>query len=81
MLPRNKLRGSAVLDFLRDLPPYLIGLEACVTGHFRAREISALGHEVRLIPPFNVRPYVKRLHRSGPSHMTKSSLVLKAAVF
>jgi transposase len=49
-----------VLDFLRDLPPCLIGLEACATAHFWGREIGALGHEVRLIPPVYVKPYVKR---------------------
>jgi transposase len=57
---RRKLRRSAVLDFLRDLPPCLIGLEACATAHFWGREISALGHEVRLIPPAYVKPYVRR---------------------
>ena len=57
---RKKLRRGAVLDFLRDLPVCLIGLEACATAHFWAREIGALGHEVRLIPPAYVKPYVKR---------------------
>ena len=57
---RKKLRRSAVLDFLRDLPPCLIGLEACATAHFWARSNGALGHEVRLIPPAYVKPYVKR---------------------
>jgi transposase len=57
---RKKLRRSGVLDFLRDLPPCLIGLEACATAHFWAREIGALGHEVRMIPPAYVKPYVKR---------------------
>ena len=57
---RKKLRRGGVLDFLRALPLCLIGLEACATAHFWAREIVALGHEVRLIPPAYVKPYVKR---------------------
>ena len=57
---RKKLRRSAVLHFLRDLPPCLIGLEACATSHFWGREIGALGHDVRLMPPVYVKPYVKR---------------------
>ena len=57
---RKKLRRSAVLDFLRGLPPCLIGLEACAGSHHWAREIATLGHEVRLIPPAHVKPYVKR---------------------
>lgn len=57
---RKKLRRAAVLDFLRDLPPCLIGMEACASSHHWARQIAALGHEVRLIPPAYVKPYVKR---------------------
>ena len=57
---KKKLRRRVVLDFLRDLPPCLIGMEACATSHHWAREVSALGHEVRLIPPAYVKPYVKR---------------------
>ena len=57
---RKKLRRGAVLDFLRDLPACLIGLEACATAHFWTREIGALGHEVKMIPPAYVKPYVKR---------------------
>jgi transposase len=57
---KKKLRRSAVLDFLRDLPPCLIGIEACATAHYWAREIGALGHEVRMMPPAYVKPYVKR---------------------
>jgi len=57
---RKKLRRRGVLDFLRDLPPCRIGLEACASSHFWAREIGSLGHEVRLIPPAYVKPYVRR---------------------
>ena len=55
-----KLRRGAVLDFLGKLDPCLIGMEACATSHYWAREIAALGHDVRLIPPAYVKPYVKR---------------------
>lgn len=57
---QKKLRRGAVLDFLGKLEPCLIGMEACATSHYWAREIAALGHEVRLIPPAYVTPYVKR---------------------
>ena len=57
---RKKLRRPAILTFLRDLPPCLIGMEACATAHFWAREIGALGHDVRMIPPAYVKPYVRR---------------------
>ncbi len=57
---RRRLGRSEVLDFFRVLPPCLIGIEACGTAHHWAREIRALGHEVRLIPAAYVKPYVKR---------------------
>lgn len=55
-----KLRRAQVLDYFRALPPCLVGLEACATAHYWARELSALGHTVRLMPPAYVKPYVKR---------------------
>jgi len=57
---RKQLRRRQVLPFFRKLAPCLVGLEACATAHHWAREIAALGHEVRLMPPRYVKPYVKR---------------------
>lgn len=57
---QKKLRRGAVLDCLAKLDHCLIGIEACATSHHWAREIAALGHNVRLIPPAYVKPYVKR---------------------
>ena len=54
------LRRAQVLTFFESLEPCLVGIEACGTSHHWAREISKLGHEVRLIPPVYVKPYVKR---------------------
>lgn len=57
---KKKLRRNAVIEFLQGLPRCLVGMEACATAHYWAREIVALGHDVRLIPPAYVKPYVKR---------------------
>ena len=57
---RRKLRRRQVLAFFGRLPPCLVGLEACATSHYWARELSKLGHEVRMMPPRYVKPYVKR---------------------
>jgi transposase len=57
---RRQLRRAAVLTFFAGLPPCLVGMEACGSSHFWARQIRALGHEVRLLPPAHVKPYVKR---------------------
>ena len=56
----KKVRRSAFLGTLEKLPPCLIGMEACATSHYWGREIRALGHDVRLIPPTYVKPYVRR---------------------
>ncbi|MBS4073034.1 MAG: IS110 family transposase [Algoriphagus sp.] len=55
-----KLRRAQVLDYFQALPPCFVGLEACATAHYWARELSAVGHTVRLMPPAYVKPYVKR---------------------
>lgn len=57
---KKKLRRSEVKPFFEGIPPCLIGLEACATSHFWARELSALGHEVRLMPPAYVKAYLRR---------------------
>jgi transposase len=57
---RRQLRRGQVLTFFRKQPACLVGMEACATAHHWAREIAALGHEVRLMPPRYVKPYVKR---------------------
>jgi transposase len=57
---RQKLMRDQVVAFFEKLPPTLIGLEACGAAHYWARILRGLGHEVRLIPPQYVKPYVKR---------------------
>ena len=57
---RRKLGRGEVLRFFEAQPKALVGIEACGTGHHWAREIAALGHEVRLLPPTYVKAYVKR---------------------
>lgn len=56
---RRQLRRQQVLDFFRKLPPCLVGMEACSSAHYWARELGKLGHTVKLIAPQFVKPYVK----------------------
>ena len=57
---RRQLRRARVLPFFKKHPPSLVGMEACATAHHWARQLIALGHEVKLMPPHYVKPYVKR---------------------
>src|SRR5256886_10781132 len=57
---RRRLRRNQVLAFFRRLPRCVVGLEACATAHYWARELAALGHEVRLMPAQYVKAYIKR---------------------
>src|SRR5437660_8421802 len=55
---RRRLKRRYVLTFFQKLPSCLIGMEACASSHHWSRELQALGHTVRLMPPAYVKPYV-----------------------
>jgi transposase len=57
---RRQLKRRYVLAFFQKLPPCLIGIEACASAHHWSRELQAMGHSVKLMPPAYVKPYVKR---------------------
>ena len=57
---RRQLKRRYVLAFFQKLPPCLVGIEACASSHHWSRELKTLGHNVRLMPPAYVKPYVKR---------------------
>ena len=57
---RRRLRRGQMITFFAGLAPCLVGMEACATAHFWARELTALGHDVRLMPAQYVKAYVKR---------------------
>ena len=57
---RRQLKRQHLVTFFQKLPPCLVGIEACASSHHWSRELQALGHKVRLMPPAYVKPYVKR---------------------
>lgn len=57
---RRQLKRRQVIAFFQKMPPCLVGIEACASSHYWSRELQAIGHTVRLMPPAYVRPYVKR---------------------
>lgn len=57
---RQRLTRDRMLKFFAKLPPCLVGIEACATSHYWARELVLLGHDVKLMPAQYVKPYVKR---------------------
>ena len=60
-----RVKRRYVLAFFQKLPPCLVGIEACASSHHWSRELQALGHTVRLMPPAYVKPYVKRHKNDG----------------
>jgi len=62
---RRKLRRKEMLAHFARLPPTVIGMEACGAAHYWARELQKLGHEVKLIAPQHVKPYIKRNKNDG----------------
>jgi transposase len=56
----RKVSRQAMRKFFSEIDPCLIGMEACASSHYWARELLAMGHDVRLIPPIYVKPYLKR---------------------
>src|SRR6202162_3532758 len=57
---RKRVSRAKVLEFFANLPPCLVGIEACPTAHYWSRELQGLGHTVRLMPPSYVKAYLKR---------------------
>jgi transposase len=57
---RKRIGRAKLLDFFADLPPCLVGIEACPSAHHWGRELAGLGHTVRLMPPSYVKAYLKR---------------------
>jgi len=71
---RKKLSRPKVLDFFASQPRCLVALEACGGAHHWGREIAGLGHEVKLIAPNYVRPFLKRQKNDSPQRLISTAL-------
>src|SRR4051794_22828155 len=63
---RQRLRRGEIISFFSSISRWLVGMEACASAHHWAREIQRLGHNVRLMPPAYIKPYVRRGAKSTP---------------
>jgi len=75
---RRQLKRRHVLAFSQKQAPCLVGIEACATSHHWSRELKALGHTVRLMPPAWVKPYVKRQKNDAADAETICEAVTRA---
>jgi transposase len=71
---RQQLRRSRVIGFFRKLSPCLVGIEACASSHHWSRQLQALGHTVRLMPPAYVKPYLKRQKNDAAEAVQRPSM-------
>ncbi len=59
LVKKKKLKRAQLLAYFAQLPPCLVGMEACASAHYWARSLRALGHQVKLLPPQHVKPYIR----------------------
>ncbi|MEO5325197.1 IS110 family transposase [Mesorhizobium sp. CC13] len=77
---QKKLRREEVLSFFAKLPPCVVGMEACASSHYWAREIRALGHDTKMIPASYVKPYVARQKNDAADAAAICEAVTRPAV-
>jgi transposase len=78
---RWRLWRSGVIAYFGSLEPCLIGMEACATAHYWARELTALGHTVKLMPPAYVKAYVKRNKNDAADAETICEAVTRPSIW
>src|SRR5271166_3823724 len=81
---RKQLKRARVIPFFMKLPPCIVGIEACASSHYWARELTALGHEVKLMPPAlkhgtKHRPWLASLLNRRPTKVAAIALANKLA--
>ncbi len=79
VIVRKALRRGRVMPFFEGLEPCLIGMEACDTSHFWGRELAALGHDVKLMPPAYVKAHVEAWVKRGKTDAGDAAAICEAA--